>query len=113
MYMSVTIFDHFRPRQTLKVSTRHSLRTDRVLCLAMRAKVRVATSTFVALLIQWQIRMSTDVKFVQRSMTATTRRSFSVVISRLVYFLYFADAFHKAAGNTSLLISATWEIENQ
>ena len=33
--------------------------------------------------------------------------------TRLVYFLYFADAFHKAAGNTSLLISATWEIENQ
>ena len=33
-------------------------------------------------------------------------------ITRLVYFLYFADAFHKAAGNTSLLISATWEIEH-
>ena len=31
---------------------------------------------------------------------------------RLVYFLYFADAFHKAAANTSLLISTTWEIED-
>ena len=27
-------------------------------------------------------------------------------------FLYFADAFHKAAGNTPLLISATWGIEH-
>ena len=27
-------------------------------------------------------------------------------LTRLVDFLYFADAFHKAAGNTSLLISA-------
>ena len=34
------------------------------------------------------------------------------ILTRLVYFLYFADAFHKAAGNTSLLISATWEIEH-
>ena len=31
--------------------------------------------------------------------------------TRLVYFLYFAGAFRKAAGNTPLRISATWEIE--
>ena len=31
--------------------------------------------------------------------------------SRLVYFLYFADALRKAADNTHLPSSAIWEIE--
>ena len=44
---------------------------------------------------------------------APARESGAGTGARLVYFLYFADAFHKAAGNTSLLISATWEIEKQ
>ena len=43
--------DDFRPFQA-KVWTHHSLRTDRLLPLAMRADVEVTMSTFVALSIQ-------------------------------------------------------------
>ena len=49
--------------------------------LAMRAMVKVTTRTVVALSIQWWIRMATEVAFVQRSVIATTRRSFTVVIT--------------------------------
>ena len=49
----------------------------------MRAKVKVITSTIVALSIQWRIRVSTEVHvtFVQRRTIATPRRSFTVVIT--------------------------------
>ena len=51
--------------------------------LAMRAKAKVimTTSTVVALSIQWRIRIPTEVALVQRSMIATTRRSFTVVVT--------------------------------
>ena len=78
----------------------------------MSAKVKVTTSTVVhvALSIQWQIRMSTEVTFVQRSMIATTRRSFTVVITtrmietvnRLVIVTHMAHGHHWAIRSRQL-----------
>ena len=89
-----------------KVPARHSLRTGRLLSLAMRAKVKATTSTFVALWlsIRCRIRMPTEVAVEWRSKIATAHCSFTAVITtrmigtvnRLVIVTHVAHGRHWA-----------------